>query len=492
MKLSYNPRYTKLSSKWVKYKDWYEADHDTLVNNSSYLIPHPIELMGTNESGKLFQSRKDRTEALKLVEMVVSIWCSILYREPPTFDDIAHTFLDKINAEDDIDGDQTSFESFIIEDLTPWYLVYGDIAILAESFNVQAISRAQELELGARPYLKIISPLSLTDWSKESADPKRLGKLNFARYEYYKEQPRLLETDNVVTLLCSDSFRRDASGAITIVKYQCELDKDGTPKKVDNEIDWQSVKDIPVDPRLTEIPLALSQKETWVDGVCGEAKRHFNHRSNLDSINHFQGYPSTFMFGVDPSDAQQYKLISEYTLTFVKDTDARVERLPASDSAGMERAVADALNMTFKVGLDQVRSLPTDSKAVQGAETISEENRNLYTLLISTIDRLENLTQQALDNLALLAGETNFEGKVIFNREIKEEDINQLIKLFGSFADILKPIPGLTQAMAEKIIPKLRFGDEKTKELLTSATSTDLSSETLQAANDPIAKQLGA
>jgi hypothetical protein len=475
LKLYQNTRYKELAPKWRKYKDWYEADHDTLVSNSAYLIPHPIELMPSEEAGRLYNSRKNRTEALKGVEMCVSIWTSILFRESPTFDKEAFTLLERTNGLEDIDGQGTSFESFIIEELSPQYLVYGDIAILAESFTANAISAGQEQELGLRPYLKIITPLCFTDWAKETANASRLGKLNFARYEYFKEDPRYSETDEIKRYLCSDSFRRDASGNVLIQKYESELDDHGQPKKAnDGQIDWTPTTLISLSSELKEIPISLIQKESWVDGVCAEAKRHFNHRSNLDSINHFQGYPSTFIFGVDPSDAKQYKLISEYTLTFVKDTEARVERLQAGDSAGVERAVDDSLNMMFKVALDQVRSLPTDSKAVQGADTISEEKRNLYTLLVSTISRLENITQQALDNYALLAGEKEFKGKVTFNREIKEEDINQLIKIFNSFGDILKPIEGMSEAMAKKIIPKLKFDPETTEELLLNAEKADL------------------
>jgi hypothetical protein len=484
MKLHKATRYKVLSPKWQKYKDLYEGDHDVIVNNPAYLIPHTLELKGTVESNKLYKNRKDRTKWLKIVEMIVSIWCSTLYKEPPSFDDAASALLERLNADKDIDGEQTSFKSFITDQLTPNYMVYGDVAVLSESFNLNAQSRAEELELGARPYLKLITPLQLTDWAKETANPARLGKFNFARYEYYKEQPRDSEEQEIKRLLCSDSYRRDAQGRISIQKYTAELDQQGKPKMVDGEIDWTKGDLVLLNEKLTEIPLRILQKETWVDGVCEEALRYFNHRSNLDSHNHFQGYPSVYMFGVDPADGGQYNLIAEYILTMIKDPDARVERLSAGESAGMERAVEDSFNTTMKVGLDRWRSLPANSKAVQGAETISEENRPLYTLLLSTIDTLETFVQHSLNDLALLAGEDKFEGKVIFNREIVDDDINQLIKVFNSFKDLLMPIDGVQSAMAEKIIPKLKLSDEKTKELLEKIQSLVI--EPAQDENDPV------
>lgn len=456
-----HPEFYAKKNKWVKWRDLYQNDHSVMTGSSEYFWPHAMELKESPESRNLLASRKKRTRCLNLTEILVSLWCGYFFKEDPELDEEAKALLEMDNAEDNIDGYGTSFCGLIRERVAPNYLLYGKPILLVDSFQYQPQTGAEEQQMGMRPFITCIDPLDATDWEHETSDPARMGRLNSFRYEFLQQVPRASLLDQPRTLMCTYVMQRETAGAYSVKKFYAELDRQGNileqfRDKQTMQIQWRPNGEAMVN--LPELPVSLISRESWVKDAAEEALRHFNLRSNLDNVNYFQGYDTKFITGINPSDAPQYQAMTEYSAVFLPEGATPI-KLPANDPVALERAVADALMTTFKVGLNQLRAIPLDSKAVQGADTQAEDKDYQHALVESSIEDLENICNQALQHYAAFKGIKNFTGEICFNKEISEQDTDKFISVWTATRDSLLKVDGLEKSVIKKLISKLELDD---------------------------------
>lgn len=117
------------------------------------------------ESQEDYESRLDSTPYDNHVKAIVAIYNSFLFRNPPDRqmgnldDDIG---LDAFMKDADLDG--RNFDS-IMREISTYAAIYGHVWVLLDKPPVNAYTRAEELEQGIRPYISIVTPENVLDWS---------------------------------------------------------------------------------------------------------------------------------------------------------------------------------------------------------------------------------------------------------------------------------------------------------------------------------------
>jgi len=116
------------------------------------------------ETDSEYDSRLRSTPLENHCQSVVSVYNSFLFRESPDREFMsigAVPELDPFIWNCDMDG--RSFDQFM-KDVSTWSSVFGHCWILMAKPNTGAVTRADEIQQGVRPYVNLLTPLVVTDW----------------------------------------------------------------------------------------------------------------------------------------------------------------------------------------------------------------------------------------------------------------------------------------------------------------------------------------
>lgn len=479
-----HPDYDKNKGLYTRIRALYEGDHDVLTG-AEFLWEHLIESKDDDVARQLRAGRQQRTRYLNLVEIITSLWVSYFFKKAPSLDDsVQELFADNIN---DVDGYGTSLFRLIKDQVLPQILLYGSTYVLVDSFKSSAKNRSAEQASGQRPFIEVLEPLCVPDWAIESGNPARAGKLNFLRSEYRFIPPRLSSKDEPKILTRSNLYSI-TDGTYTVEIFEQEQKKQNATIK--NEAEQWALVDTAQIPRLSELPISYIQSESWLKDVCEEALRHYNLRSNKDNILYQQGYQKMFIKGIGSGDTDAIKALNEYVYSLLPEN-GDVKSIDPVNIAPYENAEREALDATFKVGLNQLRRLSSDSKDGQSAESQDAERHNTYALVESTVDDLETLTNSVIKDWAKFqTGKDNFDGKVTFDRSFTEESFDQFLQVFNAFRDEFRKVPIVTREATKRAVSKLGFDDEVLADAIKAIDAAKMESEVDQA-NDPINKLFG-
>ena len=112
---------------------------------------------------------------------VISTYVSFLFREEPDrdlglleYDTTVQDFLE------DADMDGRSFNAFMKE-VSVWSSVFGHCWVMIVKPNVGAVTVAEEQMVGVRPYLTLLTPLTVMDWRWQRSASGRFT-LNYLKY----------------------------------------------------------------------------------------------------------------------------------------------------------------------------------------------------------------------------------------------------------------------------------------------------------------------
>ena len=155
--LAANETYERYQERWEYLLESYVGGHD--YRKGGHL--HQYQL----ETGNEYQKRLEATPLDNHCKSVISVYTSFLFREEPQRD------LGSIQGDPalesflkDADYDGRSLNAFMKE-VSIWSGVFGHCFIIVTKPNINAQSRGDELAQGVRPYLSILTPLVVTDWS---------------------------------------------------------------------------------------------------------------------------------------------------------------------------------------------------------------------------------------------------------------------------------------------------------------------------------------
>jgi len=136
------------------------------------------------ESDNEYIARCNETPLDNQCRSIISVYTSFLFRTPAIRDYGSLTNLpelDEFLRDADLEG--RSFDNFMKEAST-WSQVFGHCWVIMSKPNVGAITRADELEQGIRPYLSILTPLVVLDWEwTRSAN----GKYSLTYFKYVED-----------------------------------------------------------------------------------------------------------------------------------------------------------------------------------------------------------------------------------------------------------------------------------------------------------------
>jgi len=135
-----------------------------------------------NETEAEYQARCNSTHLENHCKSVVSTYISFLFRQDPVRDFGSLTnspLLESFLKDSDLDG--RSFDNFMKE-VSVWNSVFGHSWIMVVKPNVGAATRAEEISQGARPYLTLLTPLTVMDWTwtRDSVGRFSLSYLKYA------------------------------------------------------------------------------------------------------------------------------------------------------------------------------------------------------------------------------------------------------------------------------------------------------------------------
>jgi hypothetical protein len=153
-------------------------------------------------------------------------------------------------------------------------------------------------------------------------------------------------------------------------------------------------------------------------------------------------------------------------------------KLDPVDVAPYERALEDSFSTSMKLGLNMLRMLPGTSLENQSAESTAQEKENLYALVDSSLEDIENVVNEAIEYAALYKGIKDFESDVKFDRAITEQSTTEFVSLAQAFMDKLTKYPQAGKELLMRAATQLQLSEEAIKEIEENGVQQEESPET--------------
>ena len=480
-----HPDYEEKAPDWDLCSKLFEGKHSVVCVDPSILWPHAVEngvsIGHDNETSiaKLLNSiasdhfarRSQRTRWLELPEIIASLIISFMFRKPPNFAEVSEVLGEQIN---NVDGKGNSLYSFIKNNFALDYLKYGKAIIKVESSKHSAVTMADEVGANVRPYMTSINPLAVTDW--ELQDGNGLTNYKWLRYEYNRIKDRARASEKPESERISKVYYKE-NQLVQVETYQADL-RDTS----DINYNWTNRGMQPLG--LSRIPFVVIEDASWLKGVNQESLRYHNIRSSKDNQLYSSCYRTVFIFGADVSDANQLQAISESTWPIIRDPAGKIQVIDPADLSAHEKALDESLNNVFKVGLNQLRILPSDSKVAQAADSLGEEKDNTIALIESTLEDIENGVNEAISLWAEYKGVKDFKGKIQLDKKFSKDDITKFITVYNSMRDQFSKYETVMKSATKKGVRELGFTDDEQEAALAEIDAGPTINEPIE--EDPL------
>ena len=452
-KLYQHPDYAKKSRSWKLYRDLYEGDHATLTGEQ-YLWPHVLE-RATQDGARIRAIREQRSRYTNYIESIVSTLQSIFFVQSPDIEEAREQFGES-GLLDDVNGSGADILSFIRSDIFISYVLYGYPIIFVDALPTRAETVAEARAAGLRPFLQVLNPIDVTDWWIE---PGR--GFQALRFEYFLDEPRT----NLEEKPKRNRYSRQLyleNGIYSARRYRLansqEIEASQSMSQPLSAGDWVLDAEMSV-PGLERLPVAaIFGQESWIKDAAQEALRFFNLVSTRDNILNNQAYQRLFV--ASDIDDEAFLAIGEYTIGRLP-KDSNVIAVEPTSTDAIEKAIASSAMNIFKVAFNQSRALPADAGVVEAADTLAERKADLLAMVLSSIDELEKLTNDALGLYARFAGIEGYSAKVTFSRDITQGAIEQQLQMFAANRDLIARFPSWEKAWAKKVVKKMALPEER-------------------------------
>lgn len=187
-----------------------------------------------------------------------------------------------------------------------------------------------------------------------------------------------------------------------------------------------------------------------------------------------------FIKGINAKDIPEFvAAMNEYSKILLPEN-GDAFKLDANDVAAYERAEAQALDAVFKVGLNQLHSLPGDSKLIAAADSQDAQKDNTYAIIESAVEQLENFANDILVKFAEFKGNKN-PGLVEFSRDIKEENVTDFIAVYNAFASKFAGIQEIERPVVKRAVKHLGLRDDELDKASKAVDKKDFSQPTQNA-----------
>ena len=154
------------------------------------------------ETESEYQNRLKATPLENHCASVVSVFNSFLFREEPDRELGSLEYLPEVeDFLNDADMEGRSLNAFM-KDVATWSTVFGHSWIVVAKPNVGAVTRADEQMMGVRPYVNILTPMVVLDWTWKRAPNGRFELVYFKYLEDVNGDVRTVKEwtlDNITT-----------------------------------------------------------------------------------------------------------------------------------------------------------------------------------------------------------------------------------------------------------------------------------------------------
>ena len=178
--------YTALNSThwlYMRNRDRWQFLYESYVGGEEYrrsghLTRYQLETQGE------YDARLTNTPLDNHCQSVIGTYISFLFREEPERE--FYTWAGQADVEDflnDANLEGQSFDSFM-KQTSSWSSVFGHAWVIMTKPNLGAVSLGQELDMGVRPYVNLLTPLVVSDWKWERMPG---GRYELAYFKYVEE-----------------------------------------------------------------------------------------------------------------------------------------------------------------------------------------------------------------------------------------------------------------------------------------------------------------
>lgn len=170
--MSGNSMYVNNRDQWQYLYESYQGGE--VYRDAALLMRYQLE------TAQEYQRRLLNTPLDNHCQSVISVYISFLFREEPQRDFMMNQdpMIEDFLRDADLDG--RNLNSFM-KDVATWASVFGHCWIVIAKPDVGAITRADEMALGARPYVNLVTPLAMLDWRFSRQPSGRYG-LDYIKY----------------------------------------------------------------------------------------------------------------------------------------------------------------------------------------------------------------------------------------------------------------------------------------------------------------------
>lgn len=173
---STNLEYQRNKDTWTELLDSYVGG--VQYKNGSYLTRYQLE------TAQEYQQRLTTTPLDNHCASIVSVYTSFLFREEPERDlKDWEMFQDVEDFLNDANLEGQSFNAFM-KDVATWSSVFGHCWCLMVKPNLGAETQGQEMAMGLRPYVNILTPLAVLEW-RWARQPN--GAYELVHFKYIEE-----------------------------------------------------------------------------------------------------------------------------------------------------------------------------------------------------------------------------------------------------------------------------------------------------------------
>ena len=171
--LSGNLTYQTYRDQWKYLLESYLGGQE--YRDAQHLTRYQLETDGE------YQARLRSTPLENHCQSVISVYNSFLFREEPDRDFSNNTESFELEMFlRDADHDGRSLNAFM-KDVATWASVFGHAWIIVAKPNVGAVTLADEQAAGVRPYVNLLTPMAVLDWSW-SRSPNGRYELTYFKY----------------------------------------------------------------------------------------------------------------------------------------------------------------------------------------------------------------------------------------------------------------------------------------------------------------------
>lgn len=457
---------------WQVASDLFEGDQELIAEK--YLVKHSLEMQNNDPTGHLWQTRKQRSYYTTHLSKIYQRYIGILFKEPVMLDDKTRKLLEDTKAINDIDSEQNDLTEFLKYSIFYSRFNFGDVYVIVDAPNIQTQTgtKLEADSLGKRPYITMLNPLQMKDWEKFKSGRLK-GQFKWFRYEYEQESDRDFTKQSKLETYSKIYSYEEATRTYTITTYKHNKDN---IEQVDLPVIQTDFDKIP-------ISFICNTKVNYVKDVIPETLKCYNYDSCISNILHFQGYQDKTISGNLNDDYK--KAVGEYITNFLPEGATITVIDPCNPIALREERDRAELNI-WKIAFNLSRVISSDSKAVESSETQRVAKQDLLAILVSELNKLENLLNSVMKDFALFAGYPDFDGIVTLDKDLDIEDVKEMLEIELAYMDDINKNPAWKKEILKKKAKMMNLSneDEVLKEIDTMKVEATPTADILKSIND--------